>query len=256
MFEVVIALDKIGDHFEVESYASLLRDIEIANGYKITPATLLNETLIRALYWWTEFIQEPTFIMADMKLADVGVRKDGHWVGTNSEIIRSVCYTVPNVGYFTCHGFPGENSVQEAVDTAKEFGAEILLITNMTHEGSKQHMTFPDYFDNMIWMGEKCGVGGYIVPGNDLEAIERAAKMTTKEIWSPGFGRQVSLRGGPKIPIKEQIRNWQRLLLAREVSDTHLTNKAIIGSYVLNDDEPDQRMAEVKTFVCNVPKDL
>jgi orotidine-5'-phosphate decarboxylase len=252
MFELVIALDKVADKFESEHYGGLIKDLKSADGFKITPAAFMNDFLLDALYWWDQYAERSPYIMADFKLADVGVKKNGRWVGTNSEIIKSTIYRFPDIQYFTCHGFPGEQSVQEAVDTAKEFGAEILLITNMTHEGSQQFMTFPEYFDEMIRLGEKCGVGGYIVPGNDSPAIQRAFGMTDKEIWSPGFGRQVSLRGEPEISIKEQVRGWQSLLLPWK-PDVTVAHKAIVGSYIIDDDEPEKRALELKAWVWQMP---
>jgi orotidine-5'-phosphate decarboxylase len=181
MFELVVALDKISNNFEADQYGSLFNDLEAADGFKVTSASLLNRALLEAVYWFGQFTKRPQYILADLKLADVGyLGEGGRWAGTNSEIIESVCNTVPDVTHFTCHAFPGPVSVKEAVETAKHFGVGILIVTNMSHEGSRERMTFPDYFDYAIRIGEECGVEGYIVPGNDSAALSRAVEMTDK----------------------------------------------------------------------------
>jgi orotidine-5'-phosphate decarboxylase len=261
---LIVALDKLNVCDQSDT-AGLFHSLKDVTGFKITHAAFLNGW-IEDLCFFIQYMQttENRFydLLVDFKIADVGVQKvidledeTGNpagqktlWKGTNSEIIKSLAYSVP-VSHITVHGFPGEMSVRECVETAKEFNIDVQLLSSMTHAGSKQFMKYPEYMEAMIELGKTCGVAGFIAPGNDSEFLSNMVGKIGSElsIWSPGFGRQVTLRGGDKLNIEEQIYAWKNAVCT--ANREHLDNRIIVGSYIVEDDEPEKRVDEVLRYL-------
>jgi len=244
MSDLILALDKLDEQGKLDyGVLSLLTRCKDVDGFKITVASLFDD-------WYREFwgfcsmmgsvYNKYYKVLLDLKLADVGVfGKEERWVGTNSEIVKSAAYH-GIVTHITVHAFPGRYSVREAIETAATCGAEVILLTGMTHKGADQFMCQPQYMDDVVLMGEEFNVGGYVAPGNDIDFLSRLRTKTNRDIWSPGFGRQVTLRGGENINISEQIKRW-RSIVESEIHDGNV----IVGSYIINDDEPEERISEI-----------
>jgi orotidine-5'-phosphate decarboxylase len=255
---VIVALDKLEICDQSDS-ARLFHSLRKVTGFKINHAAFLNgwiEDLCFFINYMRETEDHYYDLLVDFKIADVGVKKKIDIVdengsrekiiykGSNSEIIRALVDRVP-LTHITVHGFPGPISVEECVETAKEFSIDVQLLSSMTHAGSKQFMKYPEYMEEMIEIARLCKPAGFIAPGNDQEFLANMVGKIGSEfsIWSPGFGRQVTLRGGEKMGIDEQIHAWKNTVCTPDRE--HLDNRIIVGSYVVDDDNPEKRVDDL-----------
>jgi orotidine-5'-phosphate decarboxylase len=251
MADVILALDKIDDYEQMLNV--MLDTIDHVDGFKVTACHFMNgyikniRTILDIHQRRIGSFKNAAYkdLLIDLKVADVGVMStsDGRWIGTNSEIIDNIADWGTHV---TVHGFPGEYSIAEAATAVIRTGIDALLLTGMTHKGADRWMKQPEYMEWIVEQGEKHNVGGYIAPGNDYDFLKRLRKLTDRDIWSPGFGRQVTLRGGESIPIDEQIKRWMEIV---EPTKEH-HGRIIVGSYIMNDDDPGKRAEDI----CSIAK--
>jgi orotidine-5'-phosphate decarboxylase len=248
---LIVALDKVWEHFDGDSIENFLWSLKDVTGFKMTAAGFLNGLVDLAVPFigaMERAHNKKYEFLSDFKIADVGVKdKEGNQVGTNKEIIEEIVARCPLTSHITVHGFPGPESVHECVQTAGSYGVNILLLSSMTHAGSKRFMPYPDYMNEMIVLSEECQTYGFIAPGNDYDFIDELRKQSPKPVWCPGFGRQATLRGGEKIGIGEQIKRWK--LVADSLNKEAVENRIIVGSYIVNAEDPEEKVAEVLSYL-------
>ncbi len=203
-------------------------------------------------------------IIADFKVADIGFynERTGKWEGTNNKIVEELV-TEGNVDYVICHTFPGIASLQECVETAHEYGAYVLTLPCMTHEGAELFFEMPiskehvrevienhlgidektekmlekcqTVSDVIVFLGEKIGVDGYIGPANKPDVLKRYREFTHKLICTPGIGRQAK----GKDPYEQM----------KSVYEICGENSAvIIGSAIYNDKNPKEAAKMFKEY--------
>ena len=222
-FKIILAVDIAG----YKTLTLIRETLPLLDGVKIGLAPVLQH----GIYWLRAIrnIVSPKLILFDLKISDIGIQKDGKWEGTNSKIVKTLCYT--GITHLTAHAFPGSTSLQETVETAHKFNIKVLTLPMMTPPTAEPF--FADKMRAIFLIGESLGVDGYIGPGNKLRTLQYYRNLTDKEIWSPGFGRQNS----PFKSVTEQIREWY---------DIVGSNSAIIlGSYIYNSQNPIQRLEEI-----------
>ncbi|MBW2146223.1 MAG: orotidine 5'-phosphate decarboxylase [Deltaproteobacteria bacterium] len=196
-------------------------------------------------------LMEDKPILADFKVGDISFpAQDGTFGGTNARIIETLMHW--GADYVTVHAFPGWSSMQEALWAAHRAGGKALVLPFMTHPGADLFFGMPlnkrhtiDSLERtgipkaaevvsdcstvselILALGERMGVDGFIGPGNQPEILQAYRSRTSKEIWSPGFGRQ-DRRGRD---LSEQFRHWARSVGPRSA--------AIVGSIIYNDPSP------------------
>lgn len=171
-------------------------------------------------------------ILVDLKISDIGFQSSKGWEGTNSKIIKAL--EGSGATHITVQGFPGPSSIMESVETAKDYGMEVLLLPMMSHPGASLFFSRPldigylkeecaktgldgefpssgrceDVTTGILFLGESFNVGGYIGPATRPEDLRRYRSITDKPIWCPGFGRQD--RCGRNL--EEQLKDWAAIV--------------------------------------------
>jgi len=207
-----------------------------------------------------------TVLLADYKVADIGFQNgSGNWSGTNEKIVRTLAQA--GADYITCHTFPGISSIEESVATAHKYGAKVLTLPDMTHEGAnlffgmpldrrqKEHVfreveayglprgDNPRLFNDLgsagdltgviLALGEHFCVDGYIGPANDPEVLDTYREFTKNEIWCPGFGRQDK----DGRDLETQIRDWAQVVGP--------SSAMIVGSLIYKAEDPRKAAREI-----------
>jgi orotidine-5'-phosphate decarboxylase len=124
-------------------------------------------------------IKKYTKVIADFKVADI----------PNTSTL--ICHETFKAGAdaIICQGFVGRDSVQACVETAKKYGREIFVVTEMSHPGALDFLQ-PCALD-LVDLAKEAGASGIIAPATRPERLkeirQRAGKM---KILSPGVGAQ------------------------------------------------------------------
>ncbi len=169
-------------------------------------------------------------IVADFKVADIGARNmttRQFGEGSNAKIIGPAIDA--GVDYVICHTIVGTSSIHEDVQVAHERGGKVLTLPYMTHEGAPLFFDQPIDLDLTLRMlsqleykvaldnleeiaiskkdgnwrlpylsvsdlifalGEDVGVDGYIGPANLPDVLKDYRKITRRQIFATGVGRQ------------------------------------------------------------------
>jgi len=228
------------------------------DGIKIGITTILEEGLLVL-----KRIKEITdkIIIADFKVADIGFwdAKKNRWEGTNAKIVENTISA--GAEYIICHAIVGISSIQECVEVAHSLGGKVLTLPYMTHKGAElffrhpidlEHVlkVFDEYgisiretqiekcrtiSDAIILLGEEIGVDGYIGPANDFEILKRYRKLTQKEIFGPGIGRQAG-----NVTPKSQLKKFYEICGEKSA--------AIVGSAIYSAEDPIKAAEEFKKW--------
>lgn len=224
------------------------------DGIKIGVATLL-ESGIDTVKRVKDLIGDKP-ILLDLKIADIGFNDKGKWRGTNAKIIDRIADS--GATHVTVHGFPGAESIREAVSIAGERGIGVLLLPTMSHRGAELFFSASidcsklrvevsdedsdktpagvecsDVMEGILLLGEAIGAAGYIGPASRPEDLRKYRAFTKKQIWTPGFGRQDKLGRS----LDRQFREWAEILGPRSC--------AIVGSAIFNASDPERAAAEI-----------
>lgn len=119
-------------------------------------------------------------LIADFKVADIP--------NTNKLIADQVF--AAGFSSIICHGFPGKDSVQACVDSARWHGGECYVVAEMSHPGATE------YFhgctaENIAKLAVACGADGIIAPATRPNRVKILRSFTGKlKILSPGVGAQ------------------------------------------------------------------
>lgn len=118
-------------------------------------------------------------VIADLKIADTP--------NTN----RLICEAVLGAGAdaIIAQAFPGKDSLVACADCAKSFGADLFVVTEMSHPGAEQFMA--PLAERMARLAVESGASGVVAPATRPERIRMIRSIIgDKLIISPGVGAQ------------------------------------------------------------------
>lgn len=118
-------------------------------------------------------------VMADLKIADI----------PNTD--RLICEQVLSAGAsgLIAHAFTGSDSLRACADCASQFGAELFVVTEMSHPGAREFMA--PLAAEMARLAVDCGAAGVVAPATRPERIKLIRSIVgDRLIISPGVGAQ------------------------------------------------------------------
>jgi orotidine-5'-phosphate decarboxylase len=118
-------------------------------------------------------------VIADLKIADTP--------NTN----RLICEAVLGAGAdaIIAQAFPGKDSLVACADCARGFGADLIVVTEMSHPGAEQFMA--PLAERMARLAVESGASGVVAPATRPERIRMIRSIIgDKLIISPGVGAQ------------------------------------------------------------------
>jgi orotidine-5'-phosphate decarboxylase len=139
-------------------------------------------------------------VIADLKVADIP--------NTNKLICRQALQA--GASGLIAHAFPGRDSLEACMEAAHSFGAELFVVTEMSHPGAGQFMA--PLAEEMARLAVEVGASGVVAPATRPERIRTIRSLVgEKIIISPGVGAQ----GGS--PTKALEAGADYLILGRSV---------------------------------------
>lgn len=126
-----------------------------------------------------EEISAISHVIADLKIADIP--------NTN----RLICEAVLEAGArgVIAHAFPGRDSLQACANSAKSYGADLFVVTEMSHPGAEQFMA--PLAGQLAELAVDVGAAGVVAPATRPERIKLIRSIIgDKIIISPGVGAQ------------------------------------------------------------------
>lgn len=118
-------------------------------------------------------------VITDLKIADIP--------HTN----RLICEAALQAGAsgIIAHAFPGKDSLAACAASAADHGADLFVVTEMSHPGAELFMT--PLAERMARLAVDVGAAGVVAPATRPERIERIRSIIgTRTIISPGVGAQ------------------------------------------------------------------
>ena len=119
-------------------------------------------------------------LIADFKVADIP--------NTNKLIADQVF----GAGFsaIICHGFPGKDSVQACVDSARWHGGECYVVAEMSHPGAAEFF-IGCTGERIAKLAAECGADGIIAPATRPFRVKILRSFIgDRKILSPGVGAQ------------------------------------------------------------------
>jgi orotidine-5'-phosphate decarboxylase len=118
-------------------------------------------------------------VIADLKIADIP--------NTN----RLICEAVlgAGAGGIIAHAFPGRDSLQACADSAQKHGADLFVVTEMSHPGAEAFMA--PLAEELARLAVEVDAAGVVAPATRPERIKLIRTIIGKRtIISPGVGAQ------------------------------------------------------------------
>jgi orotidine-5'-phosphate decarboxylase len=118
-------------------------------------------------------------VIADLKVADIP--------NTN----RLICRQALQAGAkgLIAHAFPGRDALEACQQEAQSFGAELFVVTEMSHPGAGRFMA--PLAEEMARLAVEVGASGVVAPATRPERIRAIRSIVgEKVIISPGVGAQ------------------------------------------------------------------
>jgi orotidine-5'-phosphate decarboxylase len=118
-------------------------------------------------------------VIADLKVADIP--------NTN----RLICEAVLGAGAsgIIAQAFPGKDSLQACAKSAAEHGADLFVVTEMSHPGAELFMA--PLAERMARLAVEAGASGVVAPATRPERIKLIRSIIGERIIiSPGVGAQ------------------------------------------------------------------
>ncbi len=118
-------------------------------------------------------------VLSDLKIADIP--------NTN----RLICEAVLGAGAsgIIAHAFPGKDSLQACADCAEAHGADLFVVTEMSHPGAEQFMA--PLAHELARLAVEVGAKGVVAPATRPERIRLIRTIIgSRTIISPGVGAQ------------------------------------------------------------------
>jgi len=128
-------------------------------------------------------------VIADFKVADIPA---------TNEKIADLTFEA-GADAVIVHGFVGEDSATACMNSAKNYGKDIFLLTEMSHPGAS--MFLQQHAEDIAKMGVELGINKFVGPSTKLDRLEKIRDIIGKESFliSPGVGTQ---GGDPKDTLK------------------------------------------------------
>lgn len=128
-------------------------------------------------------------IIADFKVADIPA---------TNEKIADLTFEA-GADAVIVHGFVGDDSAIACMDSAKKYGKDIFLLTEMSHPGAS--MFLQQHAEGIAKMGVELGITNFVGPSTKLDRLEKIRSIIGDESFliSPGVGTQ---GGDPKDTLK------------------------------------------------------
>jgi orotidine-5'-phosphate decarboxylase len=139
-------------------------------------------------------------LIADFKVADIP--------NTN----RLICEAALGAGAsgVIAHAFPGKDSLEACAKSVAAHGADLLVVTEMSHPGAEQFMA--PLAEQMARLAVDAGAAGVVAPATRPERIKRIRSIIgDRIIISPGVGAQ----GGSALKALEAGADY--LIVGRSV---------------------------------------
>jgi orotidine-5'-phosphate decarboxylase len=118
-------------------------------------------------------------VIADLKVADIP--------NTN----RLICEAVLEKGAsgIIAHAFPGMDSLMACIDSTDAYGADLYVVTEMSHPGAEQFMA--PLAENLASLAVDVNAAGVVAPATRPEKIKLIRSIIgNRMIISPGVGAQ------------------------------------------------------------------
>ncbi|OPY54874.1 MAG: Orotidine 5'-phosphate decarboxylase [Methanosaeta sp. PtaU1.Bin060] len=141
-------------------------------------------------------------VIADLKIADIP--------NTN----RLICEAVLRAGArgIIAHAFPGKDALLACADSAAESGAELYVVTEMSHPGALQFMA--PLAEELARLAVDVNASGVVAPATRPERIRQIRSIIgSRTIISPGVGVQ----GGSALQALEAGSDY--LIVGRSITD-------------------------------------
>jgi len=124
-------------------------------------------------------LSKSAYVLCDFKVADIP---------NTNRLIAAEAFKAGAKGII-CQAFPGKDSIAAVVDEAKKHGADVFVVTEMSHPGALDFLA-PNA-EAMARMAASVGATGIIAPATRPERV-RALKGLIGDllILSPGVGAQ------------------------------------------------------------------
>jgi orotidine-5'-phosphate decarboxylase len=118
-------------------------------------------------------------VIADLKVADIP--------HTNELICKQALQA--GASGLIAHAFPGRDALEACLDAAHSFGAELFVVTEMSHHGAGQFMA--PLAEEMARLAVEVGASGVVAPATRPERIRTIRSIVGELIIiSPGVGVQ------------------------------------------------------------------
>ncbi|NLX48356.1 MAG: orotidine-5'-phosphate decarboxylase [Methanospirillum sp.] len=119
-------------------------------------------------------------MIADLKVADIP---------NTNRLIAEAVFT-HGFDSIICHGFVGRDAIEACVDTARAYGGECYVVTEMSHPGATQFFS-RGVAERLAELAVDCRADGIIAPGTRPERIRALRPIVRqRKILSPGIGTQ------------------------------------------------------------------
>lgn len=171
---LILALDVMSEKSAIEICSQLTEHIDtIKIGYPLTLAEGLS--IIKTLKDKFNFK-----VICDYKVADID--------STNSKICNQTFKAGADA--IICHGFVGSDSVQACFNSAKKYGKELFLLTEMSHPGAKEFLQ--KNANEIAQMGVNMNIKNYVAPATRLDRLSEIKNIVGNDAYiiSPGVGKQ------------------------------------------------------------------
>jgi len=137
-------------------------------------------------------------VIADLKIADIP--------NTN----RLICEAVLEKGAsgVIAHAFPGRDSLQVCADCVKDYGADLFVVTEMSHPGAEQFLG--PMAQDLAQLAVLVDAAGVVAPATRPERIKLIRSVIgDRTIISPGVGAQggsaLEAFGGSGLSDRRQV---------------------------------------------------
>lgn len=155
-------------------------------------------------------------VIADLKIADI----------PNTNTLISERVLAAGASGIIAHAFAGRDSLSACVDAARERGALIFAVTEMSHPGAVEFMA--PLAEGLARLAAECGVDGVVAPATRPERIRLIRSIVgDRAIISPGVGAQ---GGSPRAALEAGA---DYLIVGRSITDS--PNPAAVADAILSE---------------------
>ncbi len=155
-------------------------------------------------------------VIADLKIADI----------PNTNTLISEPVLAAGASGIIAHAFAGRDSLSACVDAARERGALVFAVTEMSHPGAVEFMA--PLAEGLARLAAECRVDGVVAPATRPERIRLIRSIVgDRAIISPGVGAQ---GGSPRAALEAGA---DYLIVGRSITDS--PNPAAVADAILSE---------------------